>query len=671
MEPQIKERVRQLQQLLNDHNYYYHVLDDPRISDAEYDRLMQELIQLETENPEFKTPDSPTQRVGGPPLPAFDHAEHTFPMLSLDNAFSDQDILAFHTRVIKNTGSQDIWYTAEPKLDGVAIELRYENGTLVQAVTRGDGFVGEVVTDNVRTIRTVPLGLRGDSIPCPDLLEIRGEVFISREGFQSLNRQRENRGEPVFANPRNAAAGSLRQLDSTVTASRPLDLFVYGRGQVEGLTFDSQSGFLEAMVALGFPVNPLVKKKISIDQALAFYRELIEIRPDLPYEIDGMVIKVDRLDFQQMLGEKIKSPRWAIACKFAAVEKITRIRDILVQVGRTGTLTPVAVLEPVQVGGVTVSRATLHNMDEILKKDIRIGDNALITRAGDVIPKVVSILPADRTGKEKMFEMPVHCQVCRSLVQRLEGESAVKCVNAACPAQVKERIRHFASKKGFDIDGLGKKLVEQLVDEGLLTSFADLFTLKQETLIPLERLAEKSADNLVTAIDNARQISLHRFIFALGIDHTGEHAARILARTFDTLGDLMAASREDLEAIHGLGTITADAIAGFFENFENRALITRLTDSGVHIVNSPAEPAESKDHVFTGKTLVLTGTLTAMTRSEAKARLQALGARVTGSVSKNTDYLVAGKEAGSKLAKARDLGIPVLDEERFLALMES
>jgi DNA ligase (NAD+) len=671
MEPQIKERVRQLQQLLNDHNYYYHVLDDPRISDAEYDRLMQELIQLETENPEFKTPDSPTQRVGGPPLPAFDHAEHTFPMLSLDNAFSDQDILAFHTRVIKNTGSQDIWYTAEPKLDGVAIELRYENGTLVQAVTRGDGFVGEVVTDNVRTIRTVPLGLRGDSIPCPDLLEVRGEVFISREGFQSLNRQRENRGEPVFANPRNAAAGSLRQLDSTVTASRPLDLFVYGRGQVEGLTFDSQSGFLEAMVALGFPVNPLVKKKISIDQALAFYRELIEIRPDLPYEIDGMVIKVDRLDFQQMLGEKIKSPRWAIACKFAAVEKITRIRDILVQVGRTGTLTPVAVLEPVQVGGVTVSRATLHNMDEILKKDIRIGDNALITRAGDVIPKVVSILPADRTGKEKMFEMPAHCPVCRSLVQRLEGESAVKCVNAACPAQVKERIRHFASKKGFDIDGLGKKLVEQLVDEGLLTSFADLFTLKQETLIPLERLAEKSADNLVTAIDNARQISLHRFIFALGIDHTGEHAARILARTFDTLRDLMAASREDLEAIHGLGTITADAIAGFFENSENRALITRLTDSGVHIVNSPAEPAESKDHVFAGKTLVLTGTLTAMTRSEAKARLQALGARVTGSVSKNTDYLVAGKEAGSKLAKARDLGIPVLDEDRFLALMES
>jgi DNA ligase (NAD+) len=671
MEPQIKERVRQLQQLLNDHNYFYHVLDDPRISDAEYDRLMQELIQLETENPEFKTPDSPTQRVGGPPLPAFDHAPHTLPMLSLDNAFSDQDILAFHTRVIKNTGSQDIWYTAEPKLDGVAIELRYENGTLVQAVTRGDGFVGEVVTDNVRTIRTVPLGLRGDSIPCPDLLEVRGEVFISREGFQSLNRQRENRGEPVFANPRNAAAGSLRQLDSTVTASRPLDLFVYGRGQVEGLTFDSQSGFLDAMTALGFPVNPLVKKKISIDQALAFYRELIEIRPDLSYEIDGMVIKVDRVDFQQMLGEKIKSPRWAIACKFAAVEKITRIRDILVQVGRTGTLTPVAVLEPVQVGGVTVSRATLHNMDEIRKKDIRIGDNALVTRAGDVIPKVVSILPADRTGKEKMFEMPVHCPVCRSLVQRLEGESAVKCVNAACPAQVKERIRHFASKKGFDIDGLGKKLVEQLVDEGLLTSFADLFTLKQETLVPLERLAEKSAGNLVTAIDNARQIPLHRFIFALGIDHTGEHAARLLARTFDTLGDLMAASREDLEAIHGLGTITADAIAGFFENSENRALITRLTDSGVHIVNSPAEPAESKDHVFAGKTLVLTGTLAAMTRSEAKARLQALGARVTGSVSKNTDYLVAGKEAGSKLAKAKDLGVPVLDEDRFLALMES
>ena len=669
MEPRIKHRVRQLQQMLNDHNYYYHVLDDPKISDAEYDRLMQELIALETAHPELKSPDSPTQRVGGAPLPAFEHAAHTIPMLSLDNAFSDQEILAFHDRILKNTGREDILYTAEPKLDGVAIELRYETGVLVQAVTRGDGFVGEVVTDNVRTIRSVPLGLRADAVPCPDLLEVRGEVFISRAGFQDLNRQRETRGEPVFANPRNAAAGSLRQLDSAVTASRPLDLFVYGRGQVEGLTFDSQSGFLDALTTLGFPVNPLVKKQITIEQALAFYQELIEMRPDLPYEIDGMVIKVNRVNLQQRLGEKIKSPRWAIACKFAAIQEVTRINEILVQVGRTGALTPVAVLEPVQVGGVTVSRATLHNMDEIKRKDIRIGDKALITRAGDVIPKVIKVMVGERTGDEQIFEMPAHCPVCGSRVQRLEDEAAVKCINAACQAQRKERIRHFVSKKGFDIDGLGKKLVDQLVNEGLLTSFADLFSLKKERLTPLDRMADKSAQNLVTAIDNARQIPLHRFIFALGIDHTGENAARLLAKTFDTLDDLMVAAEADIELIHGMGTITAKAIAAFFASPENQALIQKIRESGVVITNTLAGQPDEKDHVFAGKTLVLTGTLSAMTRSEAKKALQTAGAKVTGSVSARTDYLVAGTEAGSKLAKARELNVPVLDEDRFLGML--
>jgi len=669
MEPRIKHRVRQLQQMLNDHNYYYHVLDDPKISDAEYDRLMQELIVLETAHPELKGPDSPTQRVGGAPLPAFEHAAHTIPMLSLDNAFSNQEILAFHDRVLKNTGREDILYTAEPKLDGVAIELRYETGVLVQAVTRGDGFVGEVVTDNVRTIRSVPLGLRADAVPCPDLLEVRGEVFISRAGFQDLNRQRETRGEPVFANPRNAAAGSLRQLDSAVTASRPLDLFVYGRGQVEGLTFDSQSGFLDALTTLGFPVNPLVKKQITIEQALAFYQELIEMRLDLPYEIDGMVIKVNHVNLQQRLGEKIKSPRWAIACKFAAIQEVTRINEILVQVGRTGALTPVAVLEPVQVGGVTVSRATLHNMDEIKRKDIRIGDKALITRAGDVIPKVIKVMVGERTGDEQIFEMPAHCPVCGSRVQRLEDEAAVKCINAACQAQRKERIRHFVSKKGFDIDGLGKKLVDQLVNEGLLTSFADLFSLKKERLTPLDRMADKSAQNLVTAIDNARQIPLHRFIFALGIDHTGENAARLLAKTFDTLDDLMVAAEADIELIHGMGTITAKAIAAFFASPENQALIQKIRESGVVITNTLAGQPDEKDHVFAGKTLVLTGTLSAMTRSEAKKALQTAGAKVTGSVSARTDYLVAGTEAGSKLAKARELNVPVLDEDRFLGML--
>jgi DNA ligase (NAD+) len=671
MDDAVRQRVRQLQTDLNDHNYYYHVLDDPRISDAEYDRLMNELIQLEAAHPELVTVDSPTRRVGGAPLPAFEHAAHTVPMLSLDNAFSEQGVLDFHARIQKHAGKEDVLYTAEPKLDGVAIELRYENGILVQAVTRGDGFTGEVVTDNVRTIRSVPLKLRSETIGCPQLLEVRGEVFISQAGFRALNLDREKQGEPVFANPRNAAAGSLRQLDSTITASRPLDIFVYGRGQVTGLAFDSQSGFLDALTALGFPVNPLVKKQIAIHQAQAFYRELTGLRPDLPYEIDGLVIKVDNVALQQSLGEKIKSPRWAIAWKFAAKEKVTRIRDIVVQVGRTGTLTPVAMLEPVQVGGVTVSRATLHNMDEIQKKDIRIGDNARVTRAGDVIPKVVNILPADRTGEETVFEMPSHCPVCRSRVQRLEGEAAVKCINAACQAQRKERIRHFVSKKGVDIEGLGKKLVEQLVDEGLVHTFADLFSLEKGQLAALDRMAEKSAHNLVTAIEKARQVPLHRFIFALGIDHTGEHAARLLAGTFATLDDLMAATKEDLAEIHGMGTITADAIAGFFSTPENRALLTRLKESGVEIVNPLAGPVKEKDHVFAGKTLVLTGTLSAMTRSEAKTRLVALGANVTNSVSGKTDYLVAGKEAGSKLARAQALNVPVLDEDHFLTLLDS
>jgi DNA ligase (NAD+) len=671
MDDAVRQRVRQLQTDLNDHNYYYHVLDDPRISDAEYDRLMNELIQLEAAHPELVTVDSPTRRVGGAPLPAFEHAAHTVPMLSLDNAFSEQGVLDFHARIQKHAGKEDVLYTAEPKLDGVAIELRYENGILVQAVTRGDGFTGEVVTDNVRTIRSVPLKLRSETIGCPQLLEVRGEVFISQAGFRALNLDREKQGEPVFANPRNAAAGSLRQLDSTITASRPLDIFVYGRGQVTGLAFDSQSGFLDALAALGFPVNPLVKKQIAIHLAQAFYRELTGLRPDLPYEIDGLVIKVDNVALQQSLGEKIKSPRWAIAWKFAAKEKVTRIRDIVVQVGRTGTLTPVAMLEPVQVGGVTVSRATLHNMDEIQKKDIRIGDNARVTRAGDVIPKVVNILPADRTGEETVFEMPSHCPVCRSRVQRLEGEAAVKCINAACQAQRKERIRHFVSKKGVDIEGLGKKLVEQLVDEGLVHTFADLFSLEKDQLAALDRMAEKSAHNLVTAIEKARQVPLHRFIFALGIDHTGEHAARLLAGTFATLDDLMAATKEDLAEIHGMGTITADAIAGFFSTPENRALLTRLKESGVEIVNPLAGPVKEKDHVFAGKTLVLTGTLAAMTRPEAKKRLLALGANVTNSVSGKTDYLVAGKDAGSKLARAQALNVPVLDEDHFLTLLDS
>lgn len=669
MDDAVKREARELQASLNDHNYRYHVLDDPTISDAEYDRMMQRLKDLEAAFPELGTPDSPTQRVGAPPLSVFEQAPHTVPMLSLDNGFQDQDIRDFHTRIVKNLDTGRIRYTVEPKLDGVAVELRYENGVLVRATTRGDGIIGEVITENVRTIPSVPLRLRASEHAVPALLEVRGEVIISQADFEKLNRKREAAGESVFANPRNAAAGSLRQLDSRVTASRPLDMFVYGMGAVTGAEFPTQSAFLDALVSFGFRVNPHIRKGIDLDAVLAFYRTLGDMRADLPYEIDGMVIKVDRIDMQQALGEKIKSPRWAIAYKFAATQETTRINDILVQVGRTGTLTPVAVLEPVQVGGVTVSRATLHNEDEIRKKDIRIKDKVLIVRAGDVIPKVVKVVTSERTGKEKMFHMPDRCPVCGSQVRRMADESAVKCINAACRAQLKERIRHFVSKKGFDIEGLGKKIVEQLVDEGLLTSFADIFTLEKDRLASLERQAEKSAENLVTAVEKAKQISLHRFLFALGIDHTGENAARLLSRRFETLDDLMAAGPETLAQIHGMGEKSAQAIAGFFENPENRELIRRMTALGVTVVNELAGETRPEDHAFSGKTVVLTGTLTRMKRADAKKALQALGAKVTGSVSAKTDFLVAGEKAGSKLAKAKDLDVTVLDEAQFQGML--
>nr|WP_319392748.1 NAD-dependent DNA ligase LigA [uncultured Desulfobacter sp.] len=661
--------AQKLRAELTEHSYRYYVLDDPAIDDQTYDMMLRKLIDIETRYPELVTEDSPTRRIGAPPLTAFDTAPHSVPMLSLDNAFNDQEILDFHARCLKTSGAHSLAYTAEPKLDGLAVELTYENGLLVLATTRGDGYTGEVITENIRTIRSVPLRLMADRTAVPEFMEVRGEVIIRHKDFETLNQGRMNKGESVFANPRNAAAGSLRQLDSKITAQRPLTIFVYGVGVVRGLEFPSQARMLECLADLGFPVNPLVKKNISIRQVLDNFKDLEGLRSQLAYDIDGMVIKVDDVLIQQALGEKIKSPRWAIAYKFPAMEKTSKILDITVQVGRTGTLTPVAELAPVSIGGVTVSRATLHNADEIERKDIRIGDTALITRAGDVIPKVVKIIPDARTGEETVFTMPDNCPVCASRVRRLEGEAAVKCVNAVCSAQIKERIRHFVSKKAFDMDGLGKKLVEQLVEQKVIGSFADLFHMDRNTLAGLERMGAKSADNIIAAVEQSKTVSFARFIFALGIDHTGEHAARLLAQKFADLDALMAADTLTISTIHGMGETTARAVTGFFSIEENVNLVKNLLDAGVIITNDLYGGGNETDNAVSGKTIVLTGSFEAMPRSEAKAKLLALGAKVTGSVSKNTDIVIAGSKAGSKLTKAEALGVTVWDEAGLLGLI--
>ncbi|MFH2091199.1 MAG: NAD-dependent DNA ligase LigA [Pseudomonadota bacterium] len=671
MDQTLKQEAIDLQQELTDHSYHYHVLDDPIISDAEYDRKLKRLIQIEEQYPELSTFDSPTKRVGAAPLDAFEQARHVIPMLSLDNAFDNQDVLDFHKRIAKLIDSDQIAYTVEPKLDGVAVELRYETGLLVLATTRGDGVIGEVITQNVRTIGSVPLKLKSSNPP--EILEVRGEIIIQKPAFERLNLTRLEKGEKLFANPRNAAAGSLRQLDSKVTAQRPLDIFVYGIGQVMGVQFDHQSQMLAQLKELGFPVNPHIRSGLTIQGVLDYYKELAALRESLAYEIDGMVIKVDDIMLQQQLGEKIKSPRWAIAYKFVAVQETTRILDIIVQVGRTGILTPVAVLEPVNVGGVMVSRATLHNEDEIRRKDVRIGDMVHIMRAGDVIPKVVRVVESRRTGDEVPFKMPDTCPVCGSRLQRVRQDRSHinKCVNLSCQAQLKERIAHFVSKKAFDIDGMGKKNVFQLVDEGMLYSFADLFVLQEDRLADLERMGEKSAFNLVHSIEKSKTISLRRFIYALGIDHTGENAAKLLSEHFSTLDQIAAATEEDLTGIHGIGPETASAVRCFFSNPENMAMIRRMMDLGVVLINEQNRSTRSSDNPFKGKRIVLTGTLQTMTRSQAQEKLEALGAILTSTVSSKTDYVLAGENAGSKLEKAKLSGVKVMDEGQFLSMLES
>ena len=665
IEPIIK-KIKDLRAKLHEHNYKYYLLDDPGISDSEYDRMMVELSGLEAKYPFLSREDSPTMRVGVSPLKKFNEVSHTLPMLSLDNGFDHLQILQFDSRIKKNLKVNEILYTTEPKLDGLAVELVYENGSLTTGSTRGDGYKGENITSNIKTIPAVPLVLRKDKGSVPSYLEVRGEVFISRKAFKLLNQERKNNNLPLFANPRNAAAGSLRQLDSKETAKRPLNIFFYGIGSVTGFDFFSHWDLLCKLKNIGFRVNPHIKPRLKIDKVIDYCIDLENIRDGLPYEIDGVVIKVDEMVYRKHLGETSRSPRWAIAYKFKAVQETTKIRDIKIQVGRTGTLTPVAMLEPVNIAGVNVSRATLHNEDEIRRKDIRIGDAVLVQRAGDVIPEIVKALHSRRTGGEKIFHMPLLCPVCTAEVIRIKGETSLRCINIACPAQIKERIKHFASKKGLDIEGLGDKLVKELVTKRLCLSFADLFTLEEKSLAGLERMGEKSAKNLLQAINRSKTVSFPKFLYALGIRHVGEHAAEILAAHYKTLNRLCAATFDEINFIDGIGPVAAKSLIDFFNNGENLKTIDQLIKSGVHIIYNTKE----EETPLAEKTFVLTGTLETLTRSKAKDAIKIAGGKVSGSVSSRTDYLVAGTNPGSKFKRAKELGIKIIDEIALKELLE-
>ena len=662
--PEISERAAQLRDLINRYNFLYYSADDPEVTDAEYDRLFAELKKLEADYPELITADSPTQRVGSAPLDKFTQVTHAMPMLSLDNVFDEAELTAFNQRVLDRLNTDAvITYAAEPKLDGLAISIRYENGLLVQAATRGDGAVGEDVTENVRTIRNIPLKLHGKNVP--QVVEIRGEIYMPKAGFEKLNQQRLANNEKLFVNPRNAAAGSLRQLDSSVTASRPLALFCYGLGELQGM--ERPSSHTEAMQIIsewGGAVSPDTKQLKGVDECLEFLHQLGERRASLSYDIDGVVFKVDDSHLQERLGFVSRAPRWAIAYKFPAQEESTQVIDIEVQVGRTGALTPVARLQPVFVGGVTVSNATLHNEDEVRRKDVRIGDTVIIRRAGDVIPEVVQVVKDKRPANATEFVMPTHCPVCGAEVERVEGEAVARCSGGLfCGAQRKEAIKHFASRKALDIDGLGDKLVEQLVDAELIKDPADLFYLNKEQFSSLERMGDKSAENLVNALEQAKNTRFARFLYALGIREVGEATARSLALHFVELAKLTAAKEDELIEIEDVGPVVAHHIYTFFQQTHNLDVIQRLLEAGV---NWPEEKPVYADSALAGKTIVLTGTLENLSRSEAKEKLLALGAKVAGSVSAKTDYVVAGRDAGSKLNKAQSLGIDVVDEATLI-----
>lgn len=660
-------RIQELRDEINRHNYLYYVLDRPEISDAEYDRLFRELTRLEKEFPDLVTPDSPTQRIGAAPLEKFAQVTHRVPMLSLEDAFGEEEMRDFDERVKRFLGlsaGNEIEYVCEPKMDGLAVELIYEEGRFTVGATRGDGFVGEDVTQNLRTVRAIPLRLRTNKPP--RLLEVRGEAYLPLDAFRRLNAEREEEGEPPFANPRNAAAGSLRQLDPRITAKRPLALFCYAPGEVAGHEFTSQHRFLDTMREWGLPVNPFIEKCAGLAGVLAYYRKIAEKRDELPYEIDGVVVKVDSYRLQRELGEKSRSPRWAVAWKFPPRQAVTVIMDIVPQVGRTGVITPTAHLRPVEVSGVTVSRATLHNWEEMERKDIRIGDTVVVERAGDVIPAVVQVLTDKRSGGERPLPIPDRCPACGSEVVKIPGEVAVRCMGLSCPAQTRESIIHFASRRAMDIDGLGEKYVEQLLRLGLVKNVADLYYLTRDDFMQFERMGDKLAENLLAAIERSKQRELARFIFAIGIRHVGEHTARLLANAFGSMEHLEKATEEELLSVREIGPQVAQSIRTFFHNPENLRVIERLIAAGV----SPSVEEKRVGGRFTGKTFVFTGALTHFTRDEAKRLVEREGGHAAGSVSKKTDFVVAGEEAGSKLDKAKSLGVRVMSEEDFLKMLE-
>lgn len=666
--PGTKARIEQLVREINEHNYRYHVLDSPVIPDSEYDKLFRELARLEGETG-YVLPDSPTQRVGAPPLDKFEKVIHRQLMLSLDNAFSFEELEEFDKRVKRFLSvSRDIKYSVEPKYDGLAVELSYEKGYLVKASTRGDGSTGEDITLNIRTIKAVPVGLpRMDRIP--EYIDIRGEVYMNREDFDRLNRERAKNGEPLFANPRNAAAGSVRQLDSSITAGRNLHMACYGVGAVEGITFRSQEELMGWLGRARFPVPFGFRIATNIREAVEIIGALGEERANLPCEIDGAVVKVNDFGLQEKLGVKTREPRWAIAYKFAAHRGTTVIRGIELSVGRIGTITPVALLEPVRIGGVSVSRSTLHNWDEIEKMDIMIGDTVVVERAGDVIPHVVEVIKEQRTGKEKKIKAPLSCPVCGSHVVREEGEVALRCVGLNCAAQVREKIHHFSSRSAMDIEGLGEKNVELLFDNGLIKTFTDIYRLKKEDLIGLPRFAEKSADNLINAIEASKKTTLARFILALGIRHVGEYGSKLIAKNFKDIRDLYGVSADRLTGIKQMGEKIAGAVSEFFCDSKNKETLAELVKLGITITNPDFTKALAKKGAFDGMTFVITGTLP-LSRDEVQTFIENNGGHAASSVSKKTDYVVAGEDPGSKLEKAKKLGVKVITYDQLIRLTE-
>ncbi|HIF9147971.1 TPA: NAD-dependent DNA ligase LigA [Photobacterium damselae] len=670
MSNELHQELLSLREQLDYHGYRYYVEDNPEVPDAEYDRLMQRLLTIESEHPEWVTIDSPSQRVGGVPLDGFTQVKHELPMLSLDNAFNDDELRAFQKRIQDRLNDASaIQYCCEPKLDGLAVSLLYENGVLVQAATRGDGTTGENITNNVRTIRSIPLKLQGND--WPTRIEVRGEVFMPKKGFEQLNQRALKKGEKTFANPRNAAAGSLRQLDSKVTATRPLSFYAYAVGIVEGRELEgSQYDRLCQLKSWGFPMSPEIRRVDSIEEVIRYHQMIGEKRESLEYDIDGVVIKVDKVDTQLQLGFVARAPRWAIAYKFPAQEEMTLLNNVEFQVGRTGAITPVAKLEPVFVGGVTVSNATLHNADEIARLGVMVGDTVIIRRAGDVIPQIVSVVESRRPADASPVIFPTECPVCQSKVERIEGEAVARCTGGLfCQAQRKEALKHFVSRKALDVDGCGEKVIEQLVDREMVTTPADLFRLSAGVVTALERMGPKSAQKLVDALGNAKETTLPRFIYSLGIREVGEATAANLAHYFETLEALMTASKEQLIEVPDVGEIVAAHIFNFFREEHNLAVVNDLRDVGIHWPDIE-KVADDVELLFEGKTVVLTGSLSQLSRTEAKEALQKLGAKVTGSVSKKTDLVVAGEAAGSKLTKAQELGIEVWDEQQLIDFMQ-